>query len=208
MSLREMLKKLKIVPVCVFNEVDAALKTSELLLKNGVNVIEITLRTKEAFDCLGAIKKEFSGMITGAGSVFRIDDIKRAFDLGASFAVSPCYDDEVSDYSYDNSIPYIPGVATPSELFHAQKKHDVIKLFPAQSLGGVDYINSMVAPFRLFDFDIVPTGGIDNRNFLDYLGADKVTACGLSYPVNEKIIKEGKFDILEQRIKEIYDPLR
>jgi len=202
--LKDLLQKVKSVPVCIFDETESALKTAELLLKYGVNVIEVTLRTENAFNCIKAIKNEFKDSIVGAGSVLKTDDFKKAADFGAVFAVSPSFDESLCESAKENSMPYIPGVATPSELFKALKYSDLIKIFPASALGGVDYINAIAAPFRMFNFGIIPTGGIDNKNYKEYLNAEKVVACGLSYPVHEKLLKEKKFDIIEERIKEIY----
>jgi len=202
--LRDLLIKVKSVPVCVFEETESALKTAELLIKNGVNVIEVTLRTENALNCIKAIKHEFKDAVVGAGSVLKTDDFKRAADCGAVFAVSPCFDEALCEAAVKNKIPYIPGVATPGELFKALKYSDLIKIFPASALGGVNYINAVSAPFKMFNFGLIPTGGIDNMNFKEYLSAEKVVACGLSYPVHEKLVKEKKFDIIEQRIKEIY----
>lgn len=202
--LSDLLKKVKSVPVCVFEDTDSALKIAELLLKHGVDVIEITLRTENAFNCIKAIKNEFMNSTVGAGSVLKTDDFKKAEDHGAVFAVSPCFDESLCEAARKINMPYMPGIATPSELFKALKYTDLIKIFPAAGLGGVEYINAVAAPFRMFNFGLVPTGGIDNKNYKEYLGAEKVVACGLSYPVNEKLIKEGKFDTIEQRIIEIY----
>jgi 2-dehydro-3-deoxyphosphogluconate aldolase/(4S)-4-hydroxy-2-oxoglutarate aldolase len=202
--LRDLLEKVKSVPVCVFEETESALKTAELLIKNGVDVIEVTLRTDNAFNCIKAIKKEFENSIVGAGSVLKHDDFKKAADYGAVFAVSPCFDESLCETAKKNNMPYIPGVATPSELFKALKYSDLIKIFPAAGLGGVDYINAVAAPFRMFNFGIIPTGGIDNKNYKEYLSAEKVVACGLSYPVHEKLLKEKNYEAIEQRIKEIY----
>jgi len=202
--LRELLQKVKSVPVCVFDDTESALKTAELLIKYGINVIEVTLRTENAFECIHAIKKEFKDATIGAGSVLKESDFLKAADFGAVFAVSPCFDESLCETAKKNNIPYIPGVATPSELYKALKYSDLIKIFPAAGLGGVEYINAVAAPFRMFNFGLVPTGGIDNNNFKEYLKAEKVVACGLSYPVHEKLLKEKKFDIIEQRIQEIY----
>lgn len=207
MDFKKLLSEVRVVPVCVFEDVDRALKTAELLLKHNVNIIEVTLRTPAAYDCISSICAEFPELITGAGSVFTTGAIDRAMEAGAVFAVSPCLDGKLIDHSYKKGIPYVPGVATPSELFAAIKMCSVVKLFPAGSLGGVDYINSMAAPFRMFDFGLMPTGGIDNRNFRDYLAADKVISCGMTYPVNEELVKQGKYDELESRIIEIYKGL-
>lgn len=202
--LKDLLLKVKSVPVCVFDQTESALKIAELLLKYGVNVIEVTLRTENAFDCIRAIKNEFKDAVIGAGSVLKTSDFQKAADYGAVFAVSPCFDESLSETAKKNNMPYIPGVATPGELYKALKYSDLIKIFPAAVLGGVEYINAIAAPFRMFDFGLIPTGGIDNKNYKEYLNAEKVVACGLSYPVHEKLVKEKNFDAIEQRIKEIY----
>ncbi len=202
--LKELLQKVKSVPVCVFDETESALKTAELLIKHGVDIIEVTLRTENAFDCIKAIKKEFKDAIVGAGSVLKTNDFEKAVDCGAVFAVSPCFDESLCEAAKKNNIPYIPGISTPGELFKALKFSDLIKIFPASALGGVEYINAIAAPFKMFNFGLIPTGGIDNKNYKEYLAAEKVVACGLSYPVHEKLLKEKNFDMIEQRIIEIY----
>jgi 2-dehydro-3-deoxyphosphogluconate aldolase/(4S)-4-hydroxy-2-oxoglutarate aldolase len=148
--LKDLLQRMKSVPVCVFDETESAVKTAELLLKHGVEVIEVTLRTENAFNCLKAIKKEFKEAKLGAGSVLKSDDFQRAADCGAVFAVSPCFDESLCEAARKINIPYIPGISTPSELFKALKYTDLIKIFPAAALGGVDYINSISAPFKIF----------------------------------------------------------
>jgi 2-dehydro-3-deoxyphosphogluconate aldolase/(4S)-4-hydroxy-2-oxoglutarate aldolase len=202
--LKNLMEKVKAVPVCVFYDTESALKTAELLLKYGVGVIEVTLRAENAFSCIKTIKSEFKDAVIGAGSVLKTDDFRRARDCGAVFAVSPCFDELLCEAAGENSMPYIPGISTPGELYKALKFSDLIKIFPASALGGVDYINAMTAPFKMLDFGLIPTGGIDNSNYKEYLAAEKVVACGLSYPVNEKLVKDRKFDEIEKRIIEIY----
>jgi 2-dehydro-3-deoxyphosphogluconate aldolase/(4S)-4-hydroxy-2-oxoglutarate aldolase len=204
MEFKDTLAAVKVVPVCVFNNVDSALKTAELLIKKKVNIIEITLRTESAFSCIEAVVKEFKEITAGAGSVFTAEQLRRAHAAGAEFAVSPCLDDDVMDEAEKKGIPFVPGVSTPGELFRAIKRTKVIKLFPAESLGGTDYIKSAFAPFKLFDYYLMPTGGVDNINFRKYLDIDKVIACGMSYPVSDKLISEGRFDLLEERMNEVY----
>lgn len=204
MKLKETLACVKVVPVCVFNNVDSALKTAELLIKNKVNIIEITLRTEAAFSCIDAVVKEFKDMTAGAGSVFTAEQLKKAEGSGAQFAVSPCLDEELMDEAEKLGIPFVPGVATPGELFRAIKRTSLIKLFPAENLGGTEYIKSAFAPFKLFDYHLMPTGGVDNKNFRKYLDLDKVIACGMSYPVSDKLINEERYDLLDARINEVY----
>lgn len=204
MKLKKILKDVKVVPVCVFDNVDSALKTAELLMKNRVNIIEITLRTESAIDCIAAVVKEFKDMSAGAGSVFTPEQLKKAQDAGSVFAVSPCLDENLIDEAEKLSVPFVPGVATPGELFRAIKRSSVVKLFPAESLGGTDYIKAAFAPFKMFDYTLMPTGGVDNKNFRKYLELDKVIACGMTYPVSDKLISDGRYDLIEERIKEVY----
>ena len=204
MELREVFRKIRVIPVSVFEDVTSALKTAGILVKHKVNVIEITLRTESAFDCIAAVKKEFPSAILGAGSVLSREGLKRAVDSGAVFAVAPCLDENIAEYAAELKVPFLPGVSTPSELNRALKYSDIIKLFPAQALGGTDYLNSMTAPFGRIKFDLIPTGGIDNKNFMEYLGCEKVLACGLTYPVAEKLLKENDYTAIEKRIMELY----
>lgn len=204
MVVREIFSRVKVIPVCVFDNVTSALKTAEILLKYKVNVIEVTLRTESAFDCIAAIKKEFPEAVPGAGSVFDMDGLKRAVDCGGLFGVAPCLDEALAEYAVSIKLPFIPGVATPTELNRALRFTSMVKLFPARDLGGPDYLNSITAPFRKFRFDIIPTGGIDNKNYRDYLACGKVLACGLTYPVSEKLLKENDFETVEKRVKELY----
>jgi len=205
MDIRALFSKVKIIPVSVFEDVESALKTTELLVKHNVPVIEVTLRTEKAFDCIKAIKNEFKDIAVGAGSVLDHLSLQRAVESGALFAVAPCFDEKTAEYANEIKVPFIPGVSTPTELHRAMKFSSIIKIFPAKNLGGPDYINAITAPFRIMDFAIVPTGGIDNKNYKEYLACDRVIACGLSYPVNEKLIKEKDFSSIEKRIVELYE---
>jgi len=200
-DLAGILKKSRIIPIAVFDRTDDALKICELLLENGMNVLEITLRTKSALECIDAAVKRFPEMIVGAGSLLSMDSMRGAEDRGARFFVSPCLDPEILDYSFSRGLLYIPGTATPTEIHSALKKTGIIKIFPSSSLGGPEYIKAVAAPFRMMEFWVVPTGGINEKNYMEYLKIDRVAACGMSYPVEEKLVKDGDFKTLSERMK-------
>ncbi len=203
-NLLAILKKNPLVPVAVFDNPDKALKVVEILVRNKIHLVEVTLRTESAFECIEAIAKQFPVMTIGAGSVLVKDGIKRAKDSGAVFGVSPCVDFEVIDYSLSINMPFIPGVATASELNSALSKVNIIKVFPAAQLGGPDYIKSICAPFALRDFYLMPTGGVNEENYKQYLKIDNVISCGMTYMVDKKLIDAGDFGILDKRIKELF----
>jgi 2-dehydro-3-deoxyphosphogluconate aldolase / (4S)-4-hydroxy-2-oxoglutarate aldolase len=201
-DLLEILKKNKVVPVAVFSDINKAKKTAELLLKNSIGLLEITLRTEIAFKCLEEISRDFPDLIVGAGSVLSTDAFAKAISCGAGFGVAPCLDPELIKFAQSKKIPFIPGISTPTELNSAIKSElKFIKIFPASNLGGPDYIKAVTAPFKLKDFYLIPTGGISEKNVADYLKADRVIACGASYIVDSKLIDSGDFAELENRIK-------
>src|SRR5208337_4577383 len=190
------LKKNRIIPVAQFGEAETALKTAELLLKNSISILEVTLRTDSAIECIMRVRKEFPDLMAGAGSVLALESLKRAIDAGASFCVAPGMDAELIDFSASKNIPFIPGVATPTELNAALKKCQVIKIFPVSTLGGVEYIKAIAAPFKLKNFYLIPTGGVNQDNYRDYLKQDRVISVGMSYIVDSALIQKGDFTAL------------
>ena len=98
---------------------------------------------------------------------------------------------ELVDYAASRGRAFIPGVATPTELNGALKKCAVIKLFPASTLGGPEYIKAVAAPFRTKDFHLVPTGGVNQDNFLEYLKQDRVISVGHVLYRRQRPYQEG-----------------
>jgi 2-dehydro-3-deoxyphosphogluconate aldolase/(4S)-4-hydroxy-2-oxoglutarate aldolase len=201
--LLNLLKNSRVVPVAVINRVDEALRLTEIYLRNGIPIIEITLRTESAYEAISAVAKTFPEMAAGAGSVLAPEDLSRAFDAGAAFAVSPCFDHEIAEKAKSLSIPYSPGISTPSELNSALKYSSLIKIFPAADLGGPAYIKAVAAPFAMKRFSLMPTGGINEKNLADYLAADRVAACGMTYITDRKLIEAGDYSALENRVRQI-----
>ncbi|HOO72109.1 MAG TPA: bifunctional 4-hydroxy-2-oxoglutarate aldolase/2-dehydro-3-deoxy-phosphogluconate aldolase [Spirochaetota bacterium] len=203
MDIVQTLARSKIVPVAVFNNVDAALKTAELLLEHSIFLLEVTMRTPAAPECLKRVSREFPDLCVGAGSILDVDSLDRSLDAGALFGVAPGLDEEVVDRAVSRGLPFVPGVATPSELNRALKKCRVIKVFPAQVMGGPDFIQAIAAPFKMKGFHLMPTGGINEKNYLQYLAVDRVIACGMTYIVDGKLIEKGDYPALKVRMEEI-----
>ena len=191
----------------MFNKSADALRMAEILLNNSVNILEITLRNEFAFEAIKAVSERFPEMVTGAGSVLTKDALEKAQDNGAQFAVAPSFDPDIVKFSKKIDIPFAPGVSTPTELFMALKESTIIKIFPVAELGGVKYIKSIIAPFAMKEFSLIPTGGINETTYLEYLDLDRVIACGMSYVADKNLINKGDFDSLDKRIKLVYGNL-
>lgn len=201
MNIINIIDKTKIIPIGVFKDVSSALKTTEILIKNSIPIIEITVRTEVAFKCIEEISKNFPEILVGAGSILSTDMLNKAMEVGAKFAMSPCLDMDILNYSSTLNIKYIPGFSTPSELNISIKKGlDIIKLFPTTPLGGVKYIKAIVAPFKMMNFHLIPTGGIDENNILEFIKTERVIACGTSYIVDKNLVEKEDFLEIENRI--------
>ena len=201
-ALTEILQKTRIVPVAVFNDVKSAARTAEILIEESLPLVEVTLRTPEALRCIVELARDFRGMVVGAGSVLSREAVKKAADSGAAFCVSPCMDRDVCEYANGSGMPFIPGVATPSELNAAlQMNFSLVKIFPAASLGGPGYISAVAAPYRMRSFKLIPTGGINEGNLADYVKNPQVIAVGASYLVESSLVDGGDFEAVRDRIR-------
>jgi 2-dehydro-3-deoxyphosphogluconate aldolase / (4S)-4-hydroxy-2-oxoglutarate aldolase len=189
----ENIGKYRIVPVIVIDDAGNSIPLSQALIESGLPVAEVTFRTDAAKGSIEKIAKTFPEMYLGAGTVLTVEQVKSAVDVGAKFIVSPGFNTKVVEYCCANNIPITPGVATPTEIQMAMEFDlEVVKFFPAEPLGGVNYLKAISAPYNNLRF--IPTGGIDEKNIITYLQFPKVLACGGSWMVKSDLIKNRKFN--------------
>jgi 2-dehydro-3-deoxyphosphogluconate aldolase/(4S)-4-hydroxy-2-oxoglutarate aldolase len=176
-----------IVPVLVINEVPDALPIAEALLKAGVKVLEVTLRTPNALEVISTIAKELPEAIIGSGTVTNRALLQQSYDAGAKFAISPGLTKDLLQAGNESEIALIPGISSISELMDAiDYGYDHLKFFPAEASGGVKAIQSIGGPFP--DVKFCPTGGINLNNVRNYLALNNVICCGGSWLVSEEIV--------------------
>lgn len=172
----------RIVPVVTIDNAKDAPALASALVSGGLPVVEITLRTPSALEALEWAAAEVPAAIVGAGSVTSAAAAVSAIDAGARFIVSPGLDEGVISTALDAGVPVIPGIATATELMQAMNLGvDVVKLFPAEVVGGVHMIRAMSAVWP--DVRFMPTGGISPTNVGDYLALGQVLAVGGSWMV-------------------------
>lgn len=189
--------KEKIIPVIKIDNIEDTIPIMEALQKSGIQIAEITFRTKAADKAIQIATQNYSDMLIGAGTVLFVEQAKLAIDSGVKFIVSPGFSLEVANFCKEKDVLYIPGCITPTEIMRAISCGlEIVKFFPASSYGGLNTIKSLSAVFSNIRF--VPTGGINQDNIADYLSFDKIIACGGSWMVKDSLIKEGKFDIIEK----------
>jgi len=163
-----------------FDDADNAVPVARALASGGVGIIEVALRTDAALAAIEAIRSHVPGMLVGAGTLRRPDDFTRAEHAGAQFAVSPGTTEELLKRARSTSLPFLPGASTVSEIMRlCNAGYDVVKFFPAQSLGGPAALAAIGGP--LPDVCFCPSGGIQQADFMSWLQLDNVISVGGSW---------------------------
>ena len=169
-----------VIPVIVLQRVQDAVPLAEALLAGGVKVLEVTMRTPVALQCIEAIARAVPEAVVGAGTIRSAADAQAALDAGSRFAVSPGYTAEVGAACRRIGLPLLPGVATASEVMAAQADGlSFLKFFPAMQAGGIPMLKALGGPFP--DVVFCPTGGISLETAPQFLALPNVRVCGGSW---------------------------
>lgn len=192
--------ELKLIPVVIIENSENAIPLGQALIETGLPIIEITFRTQAAEQSISDLTNEISDLFVGAGTVLKIEQVKKAVNAGARFIVTPGFNPKIVDYCIDNRIPIIPGVNTPSMVEWALDKGlKIVKFFPANLSGGTKMLKSLAGPYPEMKF--IPTGGINNECLIDYLKLSNVFACGGSWIVKKDLISSGQFEEIKRLTK-------
>lgn len=199
--MRDLLSGSPIIPVITLDRVSDAVPLAEALLAGGLNVLEITLRTKAAIEGMKEIIRRVPGAIVGSGTVCNAEQIALSEDIGCQFMVSPGTTEGLLEAARDCSIPLLPGVASVSELMRGlDYGYSEFKFFPAEASGGVNMLKSIAGPFA--DARFCATGGIGLHNVADYLALDNILSVGGSWIAAASLIREKRWAEIEKLAKE------
>lgn len=192
----------KTLPVIEIDNPQDIIPLSEILLEEGLPVLEITLRTPGSIDAIKKLRSRYPNITIGAGTVVTTEQAKEATEAGANFIVSPGFDPELVKYAISNDIIIIPGVNNPSLIQQALSFGlKTLKFFPAELSGGVNYLKAMGKVYREIKF--IPSGGINANNLQDYMNLDNVFAVGGSWMVKREFINSGNWDMIRTLVKEV-----
>jgi 2-dehydro-3-deoxyphosphogluconate aldolase/(4S)-4-hydroxy-2-oxoglutarate aldolase len=197
----EELGKIGIVPVIKIDDPEKAVPLARALLAGGIPCAEITFRTSQGEAALSRISREVPEILVGAGTVLTIEQVDKAIAAGAKFVVSPGFNPRVVQRCLEKGVPITPGCSNPSDMEAALEAGlEVVKFFPAEQSGGLDYIKAVAAPYPSLKF--MPTGGINAGNIASYTACEKVLACGGSWMAPADRISAGDFDAVTALCKE------
>lgn len=190
---REILARAPMVPVIALQDEAQAIPLAEALVRGGLPVLEVTLRTAAGLPAIRAIADAVPGAIVGAGTVRNARDFQAAVEAGSQFVITPGLSTPTLEQAAATAVPLIPGIATASELMLAMDHGlDTLKFFPAETSGGAAGLKAFAGPFPEVHF--CPTGGIGMHNILDYLDLPTVLTVGGSWVVPSSLLESEDWD--------------
>jgi 2-dehydro-3-deoxyphosphogluconate aldolase/(4S)-4-hydroxy-2-oxoglutarate aldolase len=186
----DVMRDAPVIPVIVLHDVAHAVPLARALVAGGIRMLEVTLRTPQALQCIEAIARGVPDAVAGAGTIRSAADAQAAALAGAKFGVSPGYTHVVGKTCHDIGLPLLPGVATGSEIMTAQEDgYTQLKFFPAMQAGGLPMLKAWQGPFG--DVTFCPTGGISLANAHEFLALSNVACVGGSWIVPTDAIAAG-----------------
>ncbi len=199
----ETLKRMEragLIPVVVLDDASDAVPLANAFLNGGLDVMEITMRTKAGLESIARVAAECPDMLVGAGTVTTLDQCKKGVESGARFIVSPGFDYDIVKWCVDKDISITPGCVTPTEIMQALKLGiSILKFFPANVYGGIVAMKSLAGPFGNVKF--IPTGGVTLDNIGEYIKEPFVYAVGGSFVCDKEDIAQKRFDKITDLVR-------
>jgi 2-dehydro-3-deoxyphosphogluconate aldolase/(4S)-4-hydroxy-2-oxoglutarate aldolase len=188
LTIDQVMRTSPVIPVITYDGAINAAELARTFVANGLRVIEITLRTPQALDCIRAMA-EVEGAIVGAGTVLNEQHLDQAIAAGSKFIVSPGLTETLGRAAIARRIPFLPGIANASDLMRGMELGlSRFKFFPAEASGGRAALKAISGPFG--DIRFCPTGGITAETAADWLAIDPVLCIGGSW-----LLRAGETDL-------------
>jgi len=178
-SIADIMRTAPVIPVLVIDDAAHARPLAEALVKGGLRVLEVTLRTGAAIEAIAEMKK-VPGAIVGAGTVVNTEQFKQVMNADVEFIVSPGLTERLGEPIVASGVPFLPGIANAGDIMRGLDlglTH--FKFFPAETSGGLKALKALAAPFYQARF--CPTGGVSLATAPEWLAFDPVLCVGGSW---------------------------
>ncbi|GAB3663260.1 bifunctional 4-hydroxy-2-oxoglutarate aldolase/2-dehydro-3-deoxy-phosphogluconate aldolase [Zhihengliuella somnathii] len=190
-----------VIPVVTLEDPEDAAPLARALYEGGIGIIELTLRTERALECLARIAEEVPETCVGAGTILTPEQADAAVAAGAQFLVSRGTTGALLDHLLELPVPVLPGAATVSEAMALLERGVTeMKFFPAAPAGGPAYLKAVGAPVPQVTF--CPTGGISLETAPDYLGLSNVACIGGSWLTPADAVRDKDWGSITQLARE------
>jgi 2-dehydro-3-deoxyphosphogluconate aldolase/(4S)-4-hydroxy-2-oxoglutarate aldolase len=194
------IEAIRLLPIVVIDRTEHAATLGEVLASGGLPLVEVTFRTPVAESAVRTLAQR-GDLLVGAGTILTTEQADRAIDAGAKFLVAPGTNPKVIEHALKRAVSIVPGVATPSEIELATSLGaEVLKFFPAETMGGVTAIKAFAGPYPHARF--IPTGGITPELLPGYLRLSSVVACGGSWMAPRELLAAGRFDAIAALVED------
>jgi 2-dehydro-3-deoxyphosphogluconate aldolase/(4S)-4-hydroxy-2-oxoglutarate aldolase len=201
MNLDEIVAATRVMPVIVVERPEDAVPLARALVDGGIRVLEITLRTAAGLEAVRSIRRDVPDAIVGVGTITTPAQLHASIEAGAQFGVSPGATAKLFDAILESRLPFLPGVATTSEVMQAVERGlSVLKFFPAVAAGGIRMLESFFGPFPEVRF--CPTGGINMDNAPDFLRLPNVVCVGGSWLIPRRLIADGGWEEIGRLVRQ------
>jgi 2-dehydro-3-deoxyphosphogluconate aldolase/(4S)-4-hydroxy-2-oxoglutarate aldolase len=205
----EQLDQYRVIPVIAIDSVNSALPLADALLKGGLPLAEITFRTASAAEVIAVLTEKRPELLVGAGTVLTAQAVGDAVEAGASFAVAPGTNPNVIREAQCRDLPFVPGIATASEIELALSTGStLLKFFPAELFGGVAMLKALAAPYEHTGVRFMPTGGVNLDNVEEYLALSYVSVVGGTWLATKRDIAERRWDDIAVKCRQVARLLR
>jgi len=186
----------RLVAVVRSKSAEEALATAKAVAQGGVQFIEITFSVPSALDVIEILVAE-GRLHVGAGTVLSNEEAEEAIGTGAQFIVSPSLELNLIPICHEANVPCIPGAATPTEILAAARaKADLVKIFPADAIGGPDFVRQMSGPFPNIRFMV--SGGVSLTNIKGYVQAGVTGICLGSAYLTSTLAQKGHAGLVSE----------
>jgi 2-dehydro-3-deoxyphosphogluconate aldolase/(4S)-4-hydroxy-2-oxoglutarate aldolase len=165
----------RLVAVVRSKSAEEAAQLAQAAAESGIRFVEITFSVPGALDVMKDLAREKTVHV-GAGTVLAPQQAERAINAGAEFVVSPSLELNLIGICHAANIACFPGAATPTEIIAARRAHaDLVKIFPADLLGGAHFIRQMQGPFPEVRYMV--SGGVSLENIQEYVRIGVTGVC-------------------------------
>ena len=203
----ESLQQIGLVPVLRAESVDQAMALAAAIAAGGVTVLEVTMTVPGAIQVMRKLAEQRPDILIGAGTVLDAETARMCILEGAQFIVSPALNLKTIEMCHRYSVAVLPGALTPTEIVTAwQAGADVVKVFPANAMGGAKYLTSLKGP--LPQVEMIPTGGVMLGTAAEFLEAGAFALGVGSDLVAAKAISEGRPEVITEIARKYLEIVR
>ena len=197
----DIFNNINVVPLLSLDNLDDSIGIARALVNGGLNVLEVALRTNFSLQAIKELKAAVPEAYIGAGTVTTTAQFDNAVNANADFIFTPGVTEGLLKAAIQSNTPTIPGISTISEAMYADDfGFNRLKLFPAEALGGIDFLKAVYGPFPGLKF--CPTGGVNFDNASQYLSLKNVFCVAGSWVTPKELIKLKKWKEIERLASE------